>query len=281
MFFSPCMCTLFQNVSCVNLYTQLRGWRENGCGTRIITHKKRRMLERMNDFTPLWDIVGTPAKWWNTCLRKWPLRWPQIELDGSHLASACVAESGGGASGALHAAWAPWQAVIMWHNPRVEASFSKKIEKPSRVGGKAEYSNEMQTVAIWDVPLVLWKSQMGDWLAPSKKTWDSIATEQCKMMNLPHRCLNRTANRKEETKTQEAIWERFWSNGKHLVFLFCLFSYFWKYNCIFTDPFLPLSCELGCSILPWTMFAVSPGIKISPQVSRKLYMSTIVLIAPA
>lgn len=67
--FSPCMRTLFKNVSRVNLYTQLRGWRKNGCGTRIITHKKRRMLKRMNDFTPLrYRYCGTPARWWNTCL---------------------------------------------------------------------------------------------------------------------------------------------------------------------------------------------------------------------
>lgn len=41
---------------------------------------------------------------------------------------------------------------------------------------------------------------MGDWLAPRKKTRDAIATERYKIMNLPHRCLNRAANRKEESE---------------------------------------------------------------------------------
>lgn len=67
---------------------------------------------------------------------------------------------------------------------------------------------------------------MGDWLAPSKKTQDAIATERYKIMNLPHRCLNRAANRREESEDggdlkDSAVIENI---VPVLVFFFCFVS---------------------------------------------------------
>lgn len=84
---------------------------------------------------------------------------------------------------------------------------------------------------------------MGDWLAPSEKMRDAIATERYKIMNLPHRCLNRAASPKEECKDAGGDIKDSAVNGKYFtaaggfIFLNCLLYVFLWINCI---PFVAL-----------------------------------------
>lgn len=87
---------------------------------------------------------------------------------------------------------------------------------------------------------------MGDWLAPSEKMRDAIATERYKIMNLPHRCLNRAANPKEECKDAGGDIKDSAVNGKYFTAAGGLFLN----TCVFMDQLYSLCCIVGCGILP-------------------------------